>query len=194
MRRMHDTLVKILVSIDGIKSMADLARQLSRTVTEEAVVGIAFEIDSRSLAGGFGAPLMDVMAGGTGNGSLAGKFARGRINEGKKRPVWKLGCREICRRDRRMMGKNRNLVAGDSLARMAGLAHPIDQGRARLRRYEVPGPELCFGRSIMGEVAGATRSGFRGTSAQDVGVVRKEMREVVLSSDDPRFIWVALGT
>ena len=79
--------VVILIPVDRIKSMTNLARQLCRPVAEEAVAGISLEMNPRSLAGIGGAPLMDVVTGGTGHFPGSDDLARGGIEEGEERPV-----------------------------------------------------------------------------------------------------------
>jgi len=79
--------VVILVTINGIEPMTDLARQFRGSMAEEAVVGVTFRVYAWPWAGIAQAPLMDVMTGGTGDGSGVDLLAGNRIEEGKKRAV-----------------------------------------------------------------------------------------------------------
>ena len=149
-RQVGGAFVVILIPIDRIESMADLARQLGRLVAEEAVAGIPLELDSRPWAGVFGAPLMDVVAGGAGDGSGADELARRGIEEGEERPVVTLGGWQVYDRDRGMMGEGRDLIAGDRLAGMAGPAHRVHQGSAQRGLLDISRPEFRLGGPVVG--------------------------------------------
>lgn len=99
----------VLVPIDGIQSMADLAGQFRRTVAEKTAVGIPLHFTPRPGTGIAQAPLVDVVAGGTGDNSRADLSSRDDIEEGEKGPIETVSRRHVNDRNRRVKGIDRHL-------------------------------------------------------------------------------------
>ena len=87
-------------------------------MTEEAVIGVPLNADTCSLAGLGGAPLVDVMTGGTGNAARTNHFARAGVEKREERPVVSLRGRLVDHGDRWMISEGWNLAAGNTLGGM----------------------------------------------------------------------------
>ena len=174
-----------------LKTMAVLTHKVWRVCSQKTVGRISFEIHPRTLGGLFRVPLVSIVAGCTGDIARQHRFCRQGVKKWKKRfPALNLSG-EINKFLLWVMPDGRNFVPGNTVFRMAGIAHLFYHVCTRTK-FLGPQSDLVF--AVMNEVTDTAGSRLSRSLTYDVPVIGCSYAEVMISLFNMSLVWMTVCT